>query len=297
MPMKSNIHAFLLGLLMLSCSVDKKENSAGQPAPSKDRNMFGLRIPRGLTITSEGLTDGYAMFAVWNSPLVYLVNRKGEVVHQWKGNYGVLGAYMMDDGSLYESSVDPDFPVFGNTGEFGRLEKISWDNKMLWDFEYANEEHILHHDFNVLPNGNILSIGYELIPYDEAIALGRKPGMTPSDGPWMDIIVEIEPKGTHGGTVVWEWHLKDHLIQDNDPAKSNYGNPAEHPGLLDFNIGHPLPPAITQDSLDILKATGRVGRNETLGSRGADFFHFNAIKFNAALDQRSQHQYQRSGGT
>ena len=247
--------------------------------------MFGHRIPRGLTITSEGLTDGYAMFNVQNSPLIYLVNREGEVVHQWKGNYGVMAAYIMDDGSVFESSTDPDFPVFGSTGEFGRLEKISWDNKVLWDFEYANEEHILHHDFSVLPNGNILSIGYELLPYDETIARGRKPEMTPADGPWVDIIVEIEPNGAHGGNIVWEWHLKDHFIQDFDPAKPNYGKPAEHPELLDVNIGHPLPPAISQDSLDILIAKGWAGRNETLGSRGADFYHFNALKYNAKYDQ------------
>jgi hypothetical protein len=41
------------------------------------------------------------MFAVPNSATVYLINRKGEVVHEWKGNYGVLWGYLMDDGSLY----------------------------------------------------------------------------------------------------------------------------------------------------------------------------------------------------
>jgi hypothetical protein len=55
----------------------------------KDRNMFGQGIPRGLTITSDGLAEGYVLFAVPNSASVYLINRKGEVVHEWKGNYGV----------------------------------------------------------------------------------------------------------------------------------------------------------------------------------------------------------------
>jgi hypothetical protein len=62
--------------------------------------MFGQGIKRGLTITSDGLTDGYVMFAVPNSASVYLVNRKGEVVHEWKGNYGG------PEGSAYLNNAD-----------------------------------------------------------------------------------------------------------------------------------------------------------------------------------------------
>ena len=84
------------------------------------------------------------MFAVPNSASVYLINRKGEVVHEWKGNYGVLArAYLQDDGSLIQNAVDPDFPVFAGGGEAGRIQKITWDSKIVWDFEYANEEYLI----------------------------------------------------------------------------------------------------------------------------------------------------------
>ena len=59
--------------------------------------MFGHHIPRGLTKTSNNLTEGYVMFAVRNSASSYLINRKGEVVHEWKGNYEVFNQYLMDD--------------------------------------------------------------------------------------------------------------------------------------------------------------------------------------------------------
>ena len=260
-------------------SLDKK------PAAPKDRNMFGLYIPRGLKINSDGLADGYIMFAVPNSPLVYLLNRRGEVVHQWKGNYAAFNAYLMDDGSLVQGAEDPDFPVFGFGGPYGRIQKINWSNKMLWDFEYATEEHIVHHDFTVLPNGNILAIAYETKSYDYAIANGRKPQMIPKSGPWLEKIIEIEPQGKTAGKIIWEWHVGDHLIQDFDSKKANYGKPADHPELLDFNRGIPLPPAITQDSVDILKAKGMEERNTTADNRGADIFHFNAIKYNPELNQ------------
>jgi hypothetical protein len=136
-----------------------------------------------------------------------------------------------------------------------------------------------------MPNGHILAIAYEAKSYDQAIAMGRKPEKTPKDGPWLEKIIEIVPEGKKGGKIVWEWHLKDHLIQDFDSKKSNYGKPAEHPELLDVNMGPKLPPAISQDSVETLQAKGMEGPNATAGNLGADIFHFNAIKYNADLDQ------------
>ncbi len=268
-------------------NVNNKDSSSKKPQAPKDRNMFGHGIPRGVTITSNGLTEGYIMFAVPNSASVYLINRKGEVVHEWKGNYGgpIASAYLSDDGSLIRNAVDPDFPVFVGGGEAGRLQKISWDNKILWDFEYANEESHTHHDFTVMPNGNILTIAWEAKTANEVLAAGRKPKLIPKAGLWPDKIVEIKPQGDRGGKIVWEWHIWDHLIQDYDSKKANYGNPANHPELLDVNAGDTLPAPITQDSLDILKSKGVAWRNETLENQGSDVYHFNAIKYNAELDQ------------
>jgi hypothetical protein len=225
------------------------------------------------------------MFAVPNSASVYLINRKGEVVHEWKGNYGVMGAYLCEDGALVQNAVDPDFPVFAGGGETGRIQKISWDSKLLWDFEYANEQFHAHHDFTIMPNGNILAIAWEAKTPEEVLAAGRKPELTPKAGLWPDKIVEIAPEGERGGRIVWEWHMWDHLIQDYDATKANYGRPADHPELLDFNVGDSLPKLITQDSMNVLKAQDRARRNETPENRGSDLYHVNAIKYNADLDQ------------
>lgn len=292
--MKKITLLFTLSVIVLTsfCQVSNKDTltkkdtaAKNVKAPSPERDLAGLYLTRGVKINGDGLADGYIMFPVTNSPYVYLINRRGDVVHKWKGNCEVFHAYLMDDGSLVQGAMDPDFPVFGFGGPFGRIQKISWDGKMLWDFEYATEEHIVHHDFSVMANGHVLALAYEAESYKDAIANGRKPEKTPKAGPWLEGIIEIEPEGKTHGKIVWEWHLKDHLIQDFDAKKANYGNPADHPELFDFNLGVQLPKPITQDSMDILQVKGWAARNETADNRGADIFHFNAIRYDSDLNQ------------
>ncbi len=268
----------ILGLA-LNCSKEKKETE------KPDRDMFGHKAKRGLTITTDGLSPGYVLFSVPNSGSTYLINRKGEVVHEWKGTYEAFNPYLMDDGSLVVGENDVDYPVFGFGGPYGRIQKISWDGKILWDYELADETHILHHDFEIKPNGNILAIVYEAISYDEALKMGRAPHLIPHSGPWLEKIVEMEPDGLHGAKTVWEWYLKDHLIQDLSDTLPLYGSPGDHPELLSFNTGDSIPEPISQDSLDNLIALGQEDRNRTRFNARSDLYHFNAISYNPTLQQ------------
>jgi hypothetical protein len=279
---QSYLIVLILTGILVHCS-DKKPIAEEQG--KKDRNMFGLYIPRGLTKTTEGLAPGYALFRPANSASTYLVNREGKVVHEWKGNYEVNSFYLNDDGSLTLLSVDPDFPVFGGGGNSGRVQKVSWDSKMLWDFEYATEKYLAHHDIAVMPNGNILTIAWEAKSAEEVLQAGRKPEFTPKAGLWPDKIVEFKPKGNNGAEIVWEWHIWDHLIQDFDETKDNYGDVAAHPELLDFNKNGEIPPLISHDSMAVLHKLKRAWRNQTVENRGADVHHLNAINYNAELDQ------------
>lgn len=278
-------YVFPVLLLLAACQADTRQTPSTPASPGNDRNMFGHRVSRGLTASADDLAPGYVMFAVPNSSSVYLVNRKGEVVHEWKGNYKVMGAYLGDDGSLVQNVEDPDFPVFAGGGETGRIQKISWEGKILWDFEYATDQYHAHHDVSVMPNGNILAIAWEAKTFEEALAAGRKPAFIPKAGVWPDKIVEIQPEGIRGGKIVWEWHAWDHLIQDHDPMKANYGNPFDHPERLDINVADTVPPLISQDSMDVLHARGRAWRNQTPENIGSDIYHFNAVKYNPELDQ------------
>ena len=52
---------------------------------------------------------------------------------------------------------------------------------------------------------------------------------------WPTLIVEVEPVGATGGSIVWEWHAWDHLVQDFDAGRPNFGVVADHPELVDLN--------------------------------------------------------------
>jgi len=72
--------------------------------------------------------------------------------------------------------------------------------------------------------------------------------------------LEIKPIGTNDYSIEWEWNFKDHLIQDYDDTKNNYGVIEEHPEKLDINFLNDRIPA-------------------------ENWLHVNSIQYDETLDQ------------
>ncbi|MCB0665523.1 MAG: aryl-sulfate sulfotransferase [Saprospiraceae bacterium] len=279
---------FTGSLLMLlftpGCEKTNGQDSASNGPPPRD--IGGLNTQRGLVLNSPSATPGYILFNTLSSPHTFLMNLEGEIVHVWESEYGVSGGiYLKQNGNIVRSGRDPVAPVYGGGGQGGYFQEFTWDGDLIWEFRYASDAHLSHHDMAVMPNGNILAIAWEGKSVEETINAGRKPDMIPKAGQWFEKIVEIKPSGKDGGEIVWEWHLWDHLIQDHDAEKDNFGNPNEHPELLDVNIGHPVPKPISQEELDKQKAANNEVTNATIDNQGSDAYHFNAIDYHPVLDQ------------
>lgn len=255
--------------------------------PEDTRSPMGNRATRGLIRTSEKATPGYVLFNPANSTLTYLMDKEGKVVHQWKGELSTLtSSYLMENGHLMRLERDDDFPVFAAGGAAGRIREYDWDGNLVWDFEMANEKELLHHDIEVMPNGNILAIAYEVKTPEEAIAAGMNPAHVSKAGIWPDKIVEIKPNRPVGGEIVWEWHTWDHLVQEFDPSKDNFGKVSEHPRKLNINIPiiHDFPP-LTEEQVAGLKQAGMFTANFTPDNIFSEITHGNAISYNAAQDE------------
>ena len=264
----------------------------GEAPPPAAEDVPTSRLPdpevdetRGLIRHDERATPGYVLYGGLLAGETYLVDRDGAVVHVWESDYAPSGtAYLLDDGSLLRGAREPDVEVFTGGGQGGRLQRLTWDSAVVWDYLYASDQHLLHHDIQPLPNGNVLAIAWEHKTAEEARAAGRRLDLTPEHGLWPDTIIELEPQPPDDARVVWEWHAWDHLVQDADENAAGYGDPAAHPHRIDLN-GTGGEAQISEEELARLQALGYVPEDAEVEDLSADLFHTNAVHYHAELDQ------------
>jgi hypothetical protein len=205
---------------------------------------------------SSNVIDGQILLAPMNSKITYLIDKYGVLNHTWQSDYLPGEAvWWLGDGTILRT-IKVGFSGSGGSG--GGVQKISWDGTVLWDFRYNTDKYLSHHDIKTLPNGNVLLIAWEFKTRDEAIAAGRNPNYIQGNTFMPDHIIEVKPTGPTTGEIVWEWHVWDHLIQDYDASKANYGVVGDHPELVDINYAAII---------------------------GFDWMHSNSIDYNQQFDQ------------
>ncbi|RMG76652.1 MAG: hypothetical protein D6714_21000, partial [Bacteroidetes bacterium] len=224
--------------------------------------LFGTTLPFsaagqqtvGIFLNTPESFNGYTLFG--NNETTWLIDNCGAVVHTWQSDFDPgLGMYLLDNGDLLRTAE-----IAGNFnagGRGGRFERLSPDGQIAWAFEYADNTVHAHHDIAPMPNGHFLAIAWEKHSNSESLAAGRAGG----GEIWSERIVELAPFGNNGAQIVWEWRLWDHLIQDADPTKNNFGDVGAHPERVDVNFigdGDPNDP---------------------------DWIHLNAIDYHPGLDQ------------
>ncbi len=243
-------------------------------------------VPRGLRLDTPDAAPGYVYYSPLISATTYLIETgSGDVVHTWESEYAPSGfVYLLDNGNLLRGGREPDVAVFSGGGQGGRIQELTWEGELVWDYLFASEDHLLHHDVEVLPNGNILAIAWEAKSVEEVRQMGYRPEMTPEGGLWPDMIVELEPQPPNAARIVWEWHMWDHLIQSRDADLSHYGDPSEHPELIDINGGPALPEDVPEEELARFREIGHVP-DDSDHDPPSDLMHTNAIAYNASFDQ------------
>ena len=220
---------------------------------------INAQLTVGTLLNTPQSQDGYTLFSPLSGFNTYLIDNCGRQVNTWNCNYPAgLAAYLHSDGSLYRSGrILNNKMTMGGLG--GIIERYSWEGDLLWSYRCSGDDSTSHHDFEILPNGNILLLVAFSKPIAEAISIGRDSTGDPNDVLFFESILEIEPIGTDSARIVWRWNSKDHLVQSRDSSKTNYAIIADHPERLNINY---------------------------LGSSiGRDWLHANSIDYNPALDQ------------
>jgi len=208
----------------------------------------------GLFFNDDKSMNGYTLFS--NNQFTYLIDNCGFVVNTWESEYKTInGLFITPDGKLIRQGTFPNSVSAGGAG--GIIERYDWFGNLEWSYRIADNIFISHHDMTLMPNGNILLMVWENISQSQADEEGR----IAIGGILNEQIWEIKPMPNDEIQIVWKWSALDHVIQDADPTKSNFGNVSQHPELIDINY---TTPNINQDE---------------------DWLHFNSIDYNEAYDQ------------
>ena len=214
-----------------------------------------------VTLTTAQDFNGFALYNAQGSNTTYLIDESQQIAHTWnmstECNYTVQ---LKENGNLVRGTK-------GNTSVFstgniaagaGMVQEIAQDGSIVWSFDYASSDYVSHHDLTLVGD-NVLLTAYEKKSSTELNAAGFN---NASSEKWPTHFVELAADGNGGATIVWEWHIWDHMCQDTDPNGPNYvANISDNPELIDINM------------------------IQAQGGPGGDWFHVNGVDYNEDLDQ------------
>jgi hypothetical protein len=276
-----------------------QDKAKGKDDAPKKEEAKTAPVKLGLVINDPKALQGYTLISPFDSTKAFLFDMQGRVVRSWEtGCAPALSALLLDNGHMIRpGSIGSDARVFGpGPGVGGRIQEFTWEGELVWDFRFYNAKQLPHHNMTLLPNTHVLLIVWDRKIAEEAIAAGRRPEMTGDRHLLVDSLIEIKPTGKTTGEVVWEWHLWDHLVQDFDQSKANFGGVAEHPELVNINFGEDELPSVI--AAREAKEKGKINADGKAAAKAdanptanrppridPDYTHFNGVAYNPDLDQ------------
>jgi hypothetical protein len=102
-----------------------------------------------------------------------VINKQGEIVTEFENALG-NDIEMLPNGEflgMFKPNNRKDFSFVGS-GDI--LRRVTAHQQTLWEYEIASETELAHHDLELLPNGNVLTIVWEEITTEQAKTLGAQ---------------------------------------------------------------------------------------------------------------------------
>ena len=175
----------------------------------------------------------YTLYAPQNGTTATMIDTTGATYHTWSfATQTAYATYLIQGGTLLRS-VKKSGVSFSGGPISGEFQKLDWNGNILWDYSYSSTLHCSHHDILAMPNGNVMMIAYDRKTAAEVTAAG----CTYNSEMWPESLVEVQQTGPTTGTIVWEWHLWDHLVQSVNASAANYQSSiVNHPELYNINF-------------------------------------------------------------
>jgi hypothetical protein len=199
----------------------------------------------------------YNGYTLWSKGSYgYMIDMEGNLVHKW-ANTGLM---LYEDGHRINGFRD---------GATNGVRELDWDGNVYSQWLNTDRPEVGPHHAHVrifnqaLNNYTILAVSaYRDITYQEALDNGADPDCPIDEDttPYDDGVIEFD----RDGNLIWEWRFWDHIIQDYDATKLNYGDPTapENWGKIDINLD-----------------------TNTRKGLAPDWNHVNSMDYNEQLDQ------------
>ncbi|MGE5942993.1 MAG: aryl-sulfate sulfotransferase [Flavobacteriales bacterium] len=208
-------------LVILSCS--SNDNQAELPIEEEVVLSEEVEVYK-----ADKLENSLALVVLNGGKSSYLVDKKGEILKVWDFDIALGNDLeLLPNGKLLgifkATNLSFSFGGFG-----GIIRIINVDGSIDWEFNYHSENYLAHHDVEMLPNGNVLIIAWERILALDA----QNMGIDVNHDIFTESLIEVNPNNDQ---IVWEWHTKDHIVQDIDNTLPNYGIVKDNPQLINHN--------------------------------------------------------------
>ncbi len=188
-----------------------------------------ISITDNIEVINEDLMQpGFVLAVESSNDSSFLIDKNGNKVKEWSFDSDLGNDLeLLENGNLLGIFKVPN-PSFTFGGYGGEIKIIDNNSQTIYNYIYANDDVLAHHDVEQLPNGNLLFVAWEKV--DNVVAVDN--GFESTQDIYPETLVEVNPTTNQ---IVWKWNSMDHIIQDHDTIKLNFGNVNNNPQLVDIN--------------------------------------------------------------
>lgn len=171
------------------------------------KSEFG-KVP---IIDPQKVSKGYTLFSSFEFPglsneerKVYLIDLYGRPVHTWVTKDKPFYSILKQNGNilvgLYKE-FDKNYPTVARI----YLQELDENSRVVWEYDQGG----IHHDFDILPNGNIAILVWEKVPSEIAKTIqgGKRNTEFKNNTIFSDAILEID----QNKKLVWRWNAYENL--------------------------------------------------------------------------------------
>lgn len=175
-----------------------------------------LKGQNGIQLNTQDALPSYTLFET--QELTYLIDNCGDIVNEWNVRNTDNHTKLLPNGDMIYIKSN-------------RIFVKDWDDNLVSETRYNANDILLEYEVIVLENGNYLCIARQRLDLEEFDDLGYN--IIGNGFPrFMDMVVEIDPNTEE---IVWQWNIKDHMVQQRNSQSNNYGLIKDNPRKLDMD--------------------------------------------------------------